>query len=452
LTLSGGWNGSFTAQIGKSVLNVNATNADQNRVLRITATNTAVSACVIRNGYLNTSGQNGAGIYVAANGATLQDLVVTNNICPQMYASVGGGICVINADGVRISRCKVVNNQGGGGGGGIYIQDSGETTWPTVVEYCDIFDNTTPSTSYNPSTGGGVHVGFSSTYSHVVLANCRIMGNRSRLGSAVFFTTYLPASRLTIFNCLIARNRQGANNMGGNGATVAGLNQGSGPRRTVSRIVNSTIAENLDTSRPGGYGIYCDRGNYGTAATMDFINSICFTNNYGIYVRRYQSSTQEAHVYFQRCTIKEQAYTQYYDPNTITTNSFLGALAMVNSGFHSRDDSGTVSQNIEGNIDGYPGFVGSSVDPAHPFRISPSSVNCVDNGITRDGGGFRYVDVNYNATYDAMTDIVVKGSPGSGRHLIYTTDLLGNQRLVGSAIDRGAYESIPPRGTAIIIR
>ncbi|MGQ9662959.1 MAG: choice-of-anchor Q domain-containing protein [Kiritimatiellia bacterium] len=86
-----------------------------------------------------------------------------------------------------------------------------------------------------------------------------------------------------------------------------------------------------------------------------------------------------------------------------------------------------------------------------PYEILPGSP-AVDNGLIKTGAGFTYVDVNYNGSYNAMVDIIVSGTPPSGNHLVFNTDIRGAQRFTQTSIDMGAYEYQPPKGSVFIVR
>jgi len=238
----------------------------------------------------------------------------------------------------------------------------------------------------------------------------------------------------------------------GTNSTVTGcrmrngyFSSGTGPGVYVSGnacvlqdlVVTNNIATSMYNSHGGGVVI-------GSADGVRVSRCTIVKNH----VVRYGGAGKEADIYFQRSTLHEAHYSQNYGGTTTTSNAFAGALLMRNPGVHSRNDAGTSSQSMESNIEAEPVFVGSGADP---FSISDASVNCANNGLAKDGGGFLYVDVNFNNAYNAMTDIVVDGSPGSGNHLVYTTDLSGNPRLSGVAIDRGAYEVVPPKPTVVLI-
>jgi len=108
--------------------------------------------------------------------------------------------------------------------------------------------------------------------------------------------------------------------------------------------------------------------------------------------------------------------------------------------FHSIDAAGAIVQTMQANIDG----------------DITLAVNMLDKGLTGAGAGYTYVDVNHDGNYDALLDVIVAGTLPAGSHFAYLTDLAGAQRLVGSEIDRGAYElaaaPIPePAGLALML-
>ncbi|MGQ9662581.1 MAG: hypothetical protein ACUVWX_09635 [Kiritimatiellia bacterium] len=472
LEMSGGWNDDFTAQIGKSVLDVNASSTYTNRVFTISGTNVVVRDFVVTKGGLRGSGTGlrgyGAGIFVTGPNVRLESLIVTNNVRYDNYVT-GGGIAIYgnNAYNVTVSRCKVVNNTARNAGGILVAQNAGRYGRPVVIEYCDILDNVLSTSS--GSSGAGLYLGESvdSTYIRVLIANCRVRGNKADAG-AVYAGCFVPDARIIFFGCDIESNRQV-----NTGSGAIGLRNGN---NSSAYVANCTIADNINSSTSGIYGVYMSRGTWTATSKLQFINSI-IVNNDGLHCDGYhdQGGQQSVtHMYFQRCTIWENAYREreyvsgeakYY---IFVTNSLVGALAPGTNNpphhvpplyftgspryspyFHSLTDGGVSSTNLEGNVEALPLFVGSGSDK---YQLKDGDTTSIDNGLTRAGAGYTYVDINYNGSYDAYLDIVVAGTPPGSDHFYYPTDLLGNRRILQGGIDRGAYEFTPPQGTVVIIK
>ncbi|MCX8108558.1 MAG: hypothetical protein N3G20_07120, partial [Verrucomicrobiae bacterium] len=176
--VSGGWNDTFTAQIGRSILHANASNVYTNRVFDISGTNVVIRDFVITGGGIRGYQQakpNGAGLRVTGTNIVLQSLIVTNNTSYDNYVT-GAGIAILGrkASNVTVTRCKIVNNYARHAGG-IYVGDNaGRYGRPVVIEYCDIMDNFL--TTQAGTTGGGVYTGDSAldTFTRALVANCRI--------------------------------------------------------------------------------------------------------------------------------------------------------------------------------------------------------------------------------------------------------------------------------------
>ncbi|MCX8108556.1 MAG: hypothetical protein N3G20_07110, partial [Verrucomicrobiae bacterium] len=368
----------------------------------------------------------------------------------------GGGIYIKDIVGGRVSGCIVRGNVGQSSGGGMRLDQCGSATYPLVVENCTIIGNRTVSRDWTGgSVAGGIYFtrggGDGTGRGFVVIANSLIQNNRAGTGSGIYASSYQANARLTIFGSLITGNYSLLNNGNANGI-FAGTD-------FITIVANSTIADNTHPTQPGQYGIYAQYGGWGLYGRIVFINSIMASNNKGMYDFRQSRSygAAGAHIDLLRSTTYETEYLQrdegpyggpYPNVTNQTASTWSGALAFTNPGYHSRNDSGTVTQNMEQNLNESPGFSGKS--PA-PYSLVPSS-NSRNSGLTLTGAGFTYVDVNYNGAYNAMVDIIVAGTPPAGRHLVYTTDLLGMPRVSDNVIDRGAYEYRPPRGTVVVVR
>lgn len=397
---------------------------------------------------------------MSGTNVTLQNITVTNNTSYDNYVP-GGGIQIasIRASPVKVTRCTIVGNYATQGGGGIEVDSQAGYGTPVVIEYCDILQNRSIGVG-GYAAGGGVGVGDASSgqYTQVLLANCRIKGNTGRIGGGVFASCYLggPRFNVAIFGCDIEGNRQIDSN-----STGTGIFLGNNVNYSVA---NSTIVDNVNTQAVANPGIYVGRGSWGANSRTRFINSVIAGNN-GFHCDGYQDgygALGRANIDFQRTSIALTSYREQESVSgtfTFNMTSPLGPMLQAQRVpplvtvyppyFHSLNDIGGVSQAIEQNLDGDPSFAGAG---SHPYQLTLGS-NSRDNGLARYTNGFYYVDMNCNAIYNGMVDIVVGGAaPSTVSNLVYTADLLGNPRIMGSGIDRGAYELKPPGGLMTMFR
>jgi hypothetical protein len=470
IQISGGWSSNFLAQSGKSTLDVNGSNTagNQFRVLTITGTNTTVSSCLITGGGI-TGSTSGGGILVQCNSVTLTDLRVANNSTYDANNAPGGGISVRDAGNVLISRCAVVDNYGAAGGGGINVEGSqGGPSTPVIIEYCDIRGNSCAAGSSR--IGGGLRLYWNQVRGCALVANCRIAGNRASLGAGLhtYFSIDDYQCRLVVFGCLFESNRE-ADSTSQGGAIVTGGNSVSG--RDGPFFANCTVADNVNTLSSNKKGIYVGAGNWGTQNTR-FINSIISSNN-GTHVDGIMTMATSP-IYgngeFQRTTLNEPVYEEYRHWQSLTdlvATAYVDALAFANpAAFRSVSDSGTLTQNMEENIEGDPGFLGK---PGRMCWLTARS-NSRNNALTRTGGSgdtaYTYVDVNGDGDYDARLDVIVAGTPPVGDHFVYKHDVkvldralagadltrLNPNRVIERKLDRGACEFEPPAGLVVFLK
>jgi hypothetical protein len=463
LTLSGGWDSTFTSQNGRSILNVNGSSTGNNqfRVLTLSATNVLVQNVVVTNGWFSGSG---GGVYISGDSATLQNLVIVRNTASGSYdVGRGGGIAIVDAAGVSIRRSTIINNTGQSLAGGISMNNVGLAASPVVIQDCVVASNTCVARGYTmDSVGGGILFGQSSgnpTKGYAQVLNTQIIGNRAKNGAGIYSGAWDTSTRLMFFGCLIAGNyslRKASDSYGGGTGNAL---RGGGDGITI--LANCTLANNTHPEDAGQYGICSFAGGWGMYGRVIFINSITASNNLGVFDERQNAGygVAGAHIDYLRSTLLETEFHELdqgpnggpVPPNVDqSTNTLAGALVFANPGFHSLTDTGSVSQAMEQNIDGAANFSGKG---SAPYQLSALSANALDNGLTKtDARGFRYVDINLDNKYTTNTDVIVSGTPPVGSLLICTTDLLGNPRLRLQEIDRGAYEWVPPSGTAVMFR
>jgi predicted outer membrane repeat protein len=126
LTLSGGWNTTFLAQDGISIIDGANTN---NGILATSAGTAVVGHFIIQN---SVSGSDGAGIYIYNTSFTLQDSTVKNNIAG------GKGSGVYFHSGTLTVTNSTISGNGNSGtdyGSGIYANSGAVTITNTTIAY-----------------------------------------------------------------------------------------------------------------------------------------------------------------------------------------------------------------------------------------------------------------------------------------------------------------------------
>lgn len=240
------------------------------RVVVITATNALLAGFTITNGYLNTSGQYGAGIRMTG-GSTVSNCIIAgnNNALRQgggLYcsaplgttgiivncsisgneASSGGGLYLTN--NAIMSDCTIVGNRTTGPGGGVYMRKGiGENI---IVRRCNVVSNTT---DYQ---GGGLWM-----VGGGLVENCEFYGNQSLADTNT--SVYIGGGAIyvqigEIRNCLFTAN-------------VAAHNGGGIILHGGAKVYNCTFVANTAGRWGGGF--------YQHASSPDIIeNSILWYN------------------------------------------------------------------------------------------------------------------------------------------------------------------------------
>lgn len=480
VTLDGGWNwpgggAEPTAQSGRSRLD-GAYPTATTRVLYITdAPNVTVSRVEILRGYA-TGNTYGGGIYVSgtSHGFVLSNAFVYSNIFANAEYQRGGGGVGINGStaltGVRISKCVISNNMATGGsrgdGGGLLLYNTGSDASPAIIEYSTIADNFANGKAGNDVGGGGIYMDKST----VVIANSRIVNNVGNNNATTFMqgdAIFKLDGKLTVFGSLIAGNTNATRFAGSTVYSGTSSKNGNGQHNLV--LANCTLAGNATA------------GTNGTVTAAIFVAYQAFTQQIvavnsildaGRFLARYDNKNGynlRGHLTFQNSTVNASANDGNGGPYRFddlagahNAVSLAGILAMLDVQaspvlneyrFHSLNTASppALTQNLEQNIDGTAAFVGAG---EHPYALQATNPNALDNGLTRTGDGYTYVDINANGSYNALVDVIVAGTAPAGSHFVYSTDLAGNPRVVGGEIDRGAYEyaTVAVKGTAILIR
>ena len=379
-----------------------------------------VSDCRVVGNRVFVNWQAGAGILLKDDSQAYNCTSISNIGAPNGY---GSGICGLGAASV-ISNCFVAFNSGQIGSG---IQTAG------LVTDCVVSNNSGPWAQVNAQVGtavirntkilnsAGSTIGFACTYGNAtagpLLTNCVIDGNG---GAGIWSSS--GNSSIKIINCTITRNKGRGLYVVDNGTVL---------------VDSCLIASNTSASAPGGAGIYMTRGqirnclivsNQFTGATGNG-GGVCMTNaalntnvafglinctivdNYsakeGGGVAAFGDSNYIANCVIATNYAAAAVYPDVY-PAGIATDHFWYTCAIVTA---------APLPAAQGNIAGDPRFVNAD---AADYRLRESSP-CINKG-----------------TFMSW----MTGSK----------DLAGHQRIIGAAVDMGAFEAPPPKGSLLSIK
>lgn len=258
-------------------------------------------------------------------------------------------------------------------------------------------------------------------------------------GAGIFVTG--PNVRLE--SLVVTNNVRYDNYVTGGGIAIYGANAYN---VTVSRckVVNNTART------AGGIWVTQNAGRNGRPVVIEYcdildnvLSQSSGSSGAGLYLGE-SADNVYIRALIANCRIRGTNYPPHHVPPLYFTSQ-----TRYSPYFHSLTDAGASSTNLEGNVEALPLFVGSGSDK---YQLKNRDTTSIDNGLTRAGAGYTYVDINCNGSYDAYLDIVVAGTPPGSDHFYYPTDLLGNQRISQGGIDRGAYEFTPPKGSVVIVR
>ena len=375
--------------------------------------------------------------------ATISNCVISNNT-----ATSGGGIYALGS--VSITNSVVSNNTAfTGGGGGIYSEGT------LTITSSDIFDNTTSG------NGGGVY-----SFGTATITNCTISGNiavnpdcydsYSPLlnGGACGGGCYTRLGSLTISYCLINNNT--ADHGGGVFA------------RNVLNIENSSISCNSATYGGGVYGIGDVQGSKRIRAEVTITNCSISGNDAknggGIYGWAFQTLT------ITNSIVSDNIASNY---GGICVDSYaLYALSLplpVLSITNSTIAGNTATYNISSSCGGIERRYGGSINLYNTIVAFNTGSDL--KGGTFSGGNVLTTDISMIEgedifEYDPNLPLFVDArnrdyrlskhsqaiNCGNNSYAVAagldetSTDIIGEPRFIGDAIDVGAYEYVvyPP--------
>jgi predicted outer membrane repeat protein len=224
LTLSGGWNDTFTARIGMSTVDGGGERAGVHvapRLPRIMEFPAVIERFTIQNARESTFGEHGIGNNSIL---TLRHCVVSHNVA----SAVGGGI--YNQDGATLTiiDSTISDNVSGLWGGGIYNDGV------LVLDHSTVARNRTTAPNPGNGEGGGIY-----NRQALTVIDSSISGNEANTGGGIY-TNLISIGETTIVGSAVVGNlaqRQG----GGVFARDGSVN-----------LDNSTIDGNVSGDKGGG--------------------------------------------------------------------------------------------------------------------------------------------------------------------------------------------------------
>ncbi len=310
-------------------------------------------------------------------------------------------------ENLTIQNGKLKSN---GKGAGVYL------LWKSQLKNCLIQNNTFDTETVTECEGGGLAQDKDNYASDVVADNCVFRNNEATHGAGVWI-------RSSITNCVIENNKTLLKHPGG------------GAHLQWGRLYNCIIRNNHSSEDAGGVRAYgncklvncliadntCDVKVAGIACegTLDEIINCTVVNN-----NQTLSTTDKEY-----CGIR-------FDASSAGTNVFVNNVIWGNKA------GGEVqSQQVSYSICKYSTATNNAIEGNVPSDFTTPYIKLASDNAAADGPGF--VDPA-NGDYSLLMSSVLVDK-GLTEKAGMTIDLAGKARVVGDAVDLGAYEFQSPK-------
>jgi hypothetical protein len=388
--------------------------------------------CIVEN---NMAKYGGAGVAMF-DGATLENCLIQNNeaVGANFYSAGflgfgafdywrcdGAGIVALGFDNqAMINNCKIHDNLGQANdnypdaatsssnkvnnGGGLYLSNSIVSN--SIISSNNIAKNPPPyEENSSASCGGGIYV-----FSKGIVDNCEITDNgfvsESQNGAGIFMADYTEEA--TSYDDIILRNSYIHSNRAGGGVAVDAQ---------YSTLENNIVANNI------GVGIY----GYGNCRRMRAVNCLSYNNSSIGYGHSTNTNNQE---------------------NTLINSTIVrngSGVSIGNANSHEIHNSivwgnNSNSSNISNATVSYSAF--SFTPPVGTGNVELSTDNTdikFNNPTSSHGVGvsdWQSADFNLGLGSNCIDVANQAELP-----VVYTNDVVGNDRVLGCELDMGAYES-----------
>lgn len=356
---------------------------------------------------------------IEVNGITFTNGFITGTITGGTNPNTGGGAIRIMGSNSILRNCKFLNNVSTSerGGGALFIW-YGEGH---LIENCEFQGNVNRTADGNG--GGAIH----NWEENVIIRNCKFIGNRSTNdGGALYTWVY----NLTISGCIFENNH--ADESGGAIHT-----------RSIANLSNSVFKSNSCTENGGA--IY-------TSEALKVTNSL-FNQNTAVGLGGGIFNAEA--LYVSNSTFVSNQGSGIIHSNFQTSGSFTRLTHIFNSIFYNNTTLipgklADVDKEANGGTDQSDKDFRRNIFQANSFGsnnlvgTNPLFENFAANNFTLQSSS-PAKNFGENALYNTVSQLPASAS----------TDLAGNPRLGGSAIDLGAYEfpeslSVPENSASTI--
>jgi hypothetical protein len=380
-----------------------------------------VTNCVVAGNQAEARG--GGGYLFSAGECRIVDSVVAGNSAWRDFTNLVNGVLVTNAAAVGgglysyksiVSNCTIRGNFARAGGG-VYMAAGGNTDGNGQMVDCLIAENTARIYASGTDGGGGIYMYFKGT-----VANCNIISNKTVVSIGTGYAAGVAVGDGGVLRDSLIAYNTGA---GYGGGSMAGGN------RTITNCVfrNNSASNGGGVYQSGGLITHCTVVSNNSAAFVQgsaVLRNCLFANNSGgIWANSGGGGT------YQNCTIV----------SNIGTGLQIGQNAVAITGI------------VENCIVYYNSVTNYSTTAAagviftnsctFPKTIGAYDVGVVTNApalISVPGGNYRLTRLSPCVN----TGVFRTWMTGS-------KDLDVKSRIVGSAVDMGAYELPPAPGTMI---
>ena len=348
-----------------------------------------IDANVILDGLTITHSSGGPGVYVMAGYFPLirNCNIIDNNSSSLHY---GGGIYSLGSP--IIIGCKIRGNHASIDGGGIYCSGSSATV--KIID-CNISDN------YSAGRGGGIY-----SAATVLVDKCRIVNNESAAagiaGGGLFFFPPLSSKSMTVSGSTIAGNfALSASGRGGGFCVYSG----------TLDMSSSIVSGNLSQGRGGGLYLYQANS---SAKSCTFAGNEAVGSGGGVFTEGTGKLSAIHSIFWGNSDAGGTGSDAQIYPSTNI------ALFSCIQDADPNDQTIPFGGTDNGNIDDNPMFVRDPCDGGDGWGV---------------GGNDDYGDLHLrpdSPCIDAGGPLYVPDAN--------TTDIDGEPRLIGSAVDMGADE------------